>query len=35
VRPGDAARNNAAFVTANMAMSLVFLVGVVAEVAVA
>lgn len=35
VRPGDAARINAAFGTANMAMSVVFLVGVVAEVAVA
>lgn len=35
VRPGDVARINAAFGTANMVMSLVFLAGVVAEVGVA
>ena len=35
VRPGDVARINAAFGNANMLMSLVFFVGVVAEVAVA
>ena len=35
VRPGDVARINAAFGNANMIMSLVFFVGVVAEVAVA
>lgn len=35
VRPGDVARINAAFGTANMVMSLVFLVGVVVEVGVA
>jgi 4-hydroxybenzoate polyprenyltransferase len=35
VRPGDVARINAAFGNANMVMSLVFFVGVVAEVAVA
>ncbi len=35
VRPGDAKRINAAFGTANMVMSLVFLVGVVAEVGLA
>lgn len=35
VRPGDVARINAAFGTANMVMSLVFLVGVIAEVGVA
>ena len=35
VRPGDDARIQAAFGTANGVMSLVFLAGVIAEVAVA